>query len=171
MARLPYYENVFYFTLGLMQYERHGQPHFFKFATAETALKIIEGQSLRWSSAVEFNDPFDHQAGFSFKMDEANFARLLTESMLRVIFADAPVSVGASQLFTQMLLKLRKIRNRLPRAKIETDLYESSLQVARNISEGIKTFNAVIQAHLLHSRVLCVTEDADNVVMSSHYAD
>ena len=158
-------------TLGLMQYERHGQPHFFKFATAEAALKIIEGQSLRWSSAIEFNDPFDHQAGFSLEMDEADFARLLSESMLRVIFADAPVSVGASQLFTQLLLALRKMRDRLPRAQLEVELNESSLQVARNISEGIDSFNAAIQTHLLHSRVLCVTEDADNVVMWSHYAD
>jgi hypothetical protein len=28
-----------------------------------------------------------------------------------------------------------------------------------------------IQAHLLHSRVFCVTEKRDNVVMCSHYAD
>lgn len=149
----------------------HDQPHFFKFATQEAALKIIEGKSLKWSSPVEFNDPFDHQAGFVLDLDEEHFARLFTESMLRVIFTDTPVSVGASRLFTHLLLLMRQARERLPREEIVAQLQESALLAARNLTEGVDGFNAAIQSELLHSRVLCVSEQVDNVVMWSHYAD
>jgi hypothetical protein len=154
-----------------MSIVRHSQPHFFKFATTEAALKIIEGRSLKWSSATAFNDPFDHQAGFSLDLEESHFAKLLTDSMLRVIFSNAPISVGASARFTQMLLTLRLMRDRLQQNQIGRELYDASLEVAKNIREGINDFNAAIHAHLLHSRVLCVTEAVNNVVMWSHYAD
>jgi hypothetical protein len=154
-----------------MSIVRHNRPHFFKFATTEAALKIIEGRSLKWSSATAFNDPFDHQAGFSLELEESQFAKLLTDSMLRVIFSDAPVSVGASVRFTQMLLVLRQMQDRLQKDQISKELYDAALEVARNLREGISEFNAAIHAHLLHSRVLCVTEGANNVVMWSHYAD
>lgn len=149
----------------------HDKPCFFKFATHEVALKIIEGRSLKWSSPLEFDDPFDHQAGFVLDLDEEHFARLLTESILRVIFTDTYVSVGGSQFFTNLLLLMRSARERLPREEIASQLYESALRVARNVTEGVDGFNAAIQNQLLHSRVLCVSEEVDNVVMWSHYAD
>lgn len=149
----------------------HDQPYFFKFATYESAWKIIECKSLKWSSPIEFNDPFDHQAGFILDLDEERFARLLTESMLRVIFTDTSVGVGASPLFTHLLLLLRSTRERLSREEIAAQLNESALLVAKNITEGVDGFNAAIQTHLLRSRVLCVSEQVDNMVMWSHYAD
>lgn len=149
----------------------HNQSCFFKFASAESAQKIIAGRSLKWSSPVEFNDPFDHQAGFALNLDEEHFARLLAESMLRVIFTDASVGAGASPLFTEHLLRLRQIRARLSREELSVQLRQPALEVARNITSGVGEFNAAIQRHLLHSRVLCVSETVDNVVMWSHYAD
>lgn len=149
----------------------HDRPHFFKFATHQTALKIIESKSLKWSSPIAYNDPFDHQAGFVLDLEEKSFAHLLTDSMLRIIFTDTPVNVGASKLFTKLLLLSRYARDRLPREEMSIQLYEAALHVAKNITEGIDDFNTAIHSELLHSRVLCVSEEINNVVMWSHYAD
>ncbi len=39
------------------------------------------------------------------------------------------------------------------------------------MQENLRDLNASLQEHLCHSRVFCVTEVADNVVMWSHYAE
>lgn len=154
-----------------MNHEGHGRPYFFKFAGLEAAARIIDGQSLKWSSAVEFNDPYDHRAGFRLDIDGNAFADLLTASMMRIIFTDVAVGLGASPLFTERLICMRNMRGRLSSEALQADFQTASLQVVRNITEGIASFNEAIHAHLLNSRVLCVTEDVNNVVMWSHYAE
>lgn len=149
----------------------HDQNHFFKYASFKTAIRIIQGHSFQWSSPVKFNDPFDHQAGFVLDIDEAEFASLLTASIERIIFTDINLGEGPSPVFTNLLLMLRTMRDRLPRQDILTEIYQTSLTVAQNIKDGVDTFNSAVHSHLCHSRVFCVSEQHDNIVMWSHYAD
>lgn len=149
----------------------HDQNHFFKYASFKTAIRIIQGHSFQWSTPVKFNDPFDHQAGFVLDIDEAEFASLLTASIERVIFTDVHLGEGPSPVFTNLLLMLRTMRDRLPRQDILTEIYQTSLTVAQNIKDGVDTFNSAVHSHLCHSRVFCVSEQNDNIVMWSHYAD
>ena len=149
----------------------HDREYFYKYASAETAMRIIAARSFRWSAPTNFNDPFDHQVGFFLDLDDHEFARHLTTSIERIVFTDAPVGTGASLEFTHLLLQLRAIRDRLRRADVLAELHASSLATAANLRSGIDNFNATIQSHLLHSRVFCVAERPDNIVMWSHYAD
>ena len=41
------------------QHRRHDLPHLYKYSTAATAKEILRNGSLRWSSPLLFNDPFD----------------------------------------------------------------------------------------------------------------
>jgi hypothetical protein len=149
----------------------HDRSHFFKYASLETAMRVIESRSFRWSSPTKFNDPFDHQAGFVLDMNTDEFAHLLTSSIERIIFSDiAPATKPTTQL-AALTPRLRLIRDRLPREQILKELHESSLEVAKNLRNGIGQLNAAIQEHLCHARVFCVSEEHDNVVMWSHYAD
>jgi hypothetical protein len=117
-----------------------------------------------------FNDPFDHQAGFTLDIDDDRFACLLTASIERVVFMDAPLRPVLPLLF-QYLLRLRAIRDRVPRGDMLSQLGDASKEVAANLRAGIDGFNTKIHKHLLHSRVFCVSEKNDNVVMWSHYAE
>jgi hypothetical protein len=51
---------------------KHDLANLYKYASLETAKKIIKSKKFQWSSPLMFNDPFDHQTGFDFdyKTDE-----------------------------------------------------------------------------------------------------
>ena len=68
--------------------------HFFKYASRQSALRVIESRSFRWSSPVNFNDPFDHQVGFVMDIDPDRFVALMTNSLERIVFDDVIPSVN-----------------------------------------------------------------------------
>lgn len=149
----------------------HDRSHFFKYASFETALRAIESRSFRWSSPIKFNDPFDHQAGFVLNFSPEEFSQLLTSSIERVIFSDVEPAITPTTLFSALTLQLRQIRNKLPPSEILRDLHKLSAESSAILSDSIGQLNAAVQEHLCHSRVFCVSEKFDNVVMWSHYAD
>lgn len=134
-------------------------------------MRVIESKSFRWSSPVKFNDPFDHQAGFILAHNPDEFSRLLAASIERIIFSDVIPTVEPVSTLAALTLRLRSIRGRLPRETFLQELRESSIESAANLHESIRHLNATLQEHLCHSRVFCVSERHDNVVMWAHYAD
>ena len=149
----------------------HTRDHFFKYTSVQTALRVIVSKSFRWSSPTNFNDPFDHQTGFTLDIDVEQFAMLLASSNERLIFGDFVPQANPPSRLTTLGLRLRTIKNRLPRDQIVRKLHESSIQVGKNLEEHIDKFNTTIQNLLCHSRVFCVSERNDNVVMWSHYSE
>jgi hypothetical protein len=149
----------------------HDRSHFFKYASLDTAIRIIESKSFRWGAPTKFNDPFDHQSGFTVKIDRADFAKQLTASAERVVFSDVPLG-GPSGLFPQHLLLLRANRDSIPRKELHDALHEGSLEMASYLEKNIaEKFTPQILGFLCNARVFCVSEVHDNVVMWSHYAD
>ena len=49
----------------------HDQTHFFKYAKADAALSILRTATIRYSSPLIFNDPFDNLSGLHFDFDLA----------------------------------------------------------------------------------------------------
>lgn len=118
-----------------------------------------------------FNDPFDHQIGFIWPYDPAEFAERLTSACERVIWGGEEMRDGRDSRFQRMLQYLRTRQARLPKAELLNGLRASSLLVAEELRNRMPSLNGEIQAHLCHSRVFCVTERNDNLVMWSHYAN
>ncbi|MDP1771866.1 MAG: DUF2971 domain-containing protein [Methylobacter sp.] len=154
-----------------MSSRTHDRSHFFKYASFQTAKQVIESKSFRWSSPTKFNDPFDHQAGFVLDFNPDEFAKLLTASIERIVFSDAVPTINSDSLFSAQTLRFRSIRDRLPREEFLRDMHKASIESAAKLPRSIDQFNVAIQEQLCHSRVFCVSERHDNVVMWSHYAD
>lgn len=154
-----------------MSTRAHDRSHFYKYASFETAVHVIESKSFRWSSPIKFNDPFDHQTGFVLNFSPEAFSQLLTSSMERVIFSDVDPLITPTTQFSALTLKLRNIRHKIPRSEIVRDFHKSSTESAAILNDSIGQLNATVQDQLCHSRVFCVSEKFDNVVMWSHYAD
>lgn len=150
---------------------KHDRSFFYKYLSFDTALRVVESKRFQWSSPVNFNDPFDHQAGFSLEIEKEEFARLLTESIERVIFSDEAISVQPQSMFAALTIQMRAIRHRLNRDEIMKQLRGASLQVADNLHAHFSQLNQTVHVQLFQSRVFCVTELHDNVVMWSHYAE
>ena len=157
----------------IMQYElpKNSIKHFYKYSSAETAAKVIAARSFRWSSPLLFNDPFDHQTGFHFQYSgEALASRLLTASE-SAIFDGTNFNPAHRTGYGEALRAMRKIRHRLPRKKVMEEMRASSDEVAANFPALCKKLNRDITSFLTHSRVICLSETATNVVMWSHYAE
>lgn len=148
----------------------HDKEFFYKYMTVDTALKVISSKCLRWSSPLKFNDPFDHQIGFTFKFGGPEIAQAIYEESLRIIF-EGKTNFIAPTLFTQLALNLHAKINRIPREVIMKGLQEASQEIADNFEYHTEKLHDAIRGHLTHARILCVSEVNDNVVMWSHYAD
>ena len=59
----------------------------------------------------------------------------------------------------------------MSREDFRADMHESSVESLARMRKGIDELNETLQQNLCHSRVFCVSEVHDNVVMWSHYAE
>ncbi|WP_043203082.1 DUF2971 domain-containing protein [Paraburkholderia acidipaludis] len=145
--------------------------HFFKYTTSETAKLIVGSRKLRWSSPLLFNDPFDHQTGFAFPFTGKEFSEAFLETSLRVVYGDAPFEPPHQTKYCNMLRIARANRDRWPREKFEADMRAAAAEMAGIFPGLSEELNANLTERLTRSRVLCLTERGDNLVMWSHYAN
>ena len=147
----------------------HSREHFYKFMPAETALAVLRSSSLRYSAPSRFNDPFDHQVSFLFPFTEQEFSVALIGEISRIVYDDS-VEIPNPTLFGQATLMLRGSRDKVSRDQLLSELFLGAVESGQLFKDNEKEFNDLLTAHLANSRVLCVTEELDNVVMRAHYA-
>ena len=83
---------------------RHQRDRFYKYTSAETALKIIESGSVRYSSPRLFNDPFDVQSGLHFDFDIDTLPTKLFERMSSLVMSDTRPTLSADDPYCQAIL-------------------------------------------------------------------
>lgn len=148
----------------------HDKSHFYKYMSVETTLKVISNQSLRWSSPLNFNDPFDHQIGFAFDFGGPEIGRAICQEMERIVF-EGKSEFKEPSLLVRLSLPLQSIADRLPRDTVLENFEEAAQEIADTFPHHVERLRTAIQEQLTHSRVLCVSETNNNVVMWSHYAE
>lgn len=154
-----------------MSSRAHDKTHFFKYVSFNTALRTITTKSFRWSSPLNFNDPFDHQTGFDMKLNDEIFNSALMKSIEKIIFDEEYMTTPPTTQFGAGLLQLRNIRHRLDKVSILKDLEKTIPEVIANFKTLNSDLNKEITNLLCHSRIFCVSETNDNIVMWSHYAE
>lgn len=154
-----------------MSNRSHDHTHFFKYTSYETALRVIKSNSFRWSAPTKFNDPFDHQTGFIFTYNEDDLTLALSNEVERIIFSDDEPSFTPNSLFSALILMLREVRHKLPKNELIREIAEASRESAAKFHRSLVKLNDEVETVLCHSRIFCVTEKFDNIVMWSHYAD
>lgn len=138
--------------------------------SVEMALKVISSRTMRWSSPLKFNDPFDHQIGFSFDLNAEQFGQKLFEKMEQIVFGEEP-EFKEPTLLSTLVMRLRSIKDRIPKDEFTNNLTAATSEVAGNLDNHLNVLTGMIIEQSLHSRVLCVSECHDNIVMWSHYGD
>ena len=141
---------------------------FYKYVTPQTALKIIEGQRLRWSSPTLFNDPFDHQSAFAWDFSGDDFYAELGKWIEHVVY-DLEHYKPAVQTSLSMMVSIMRQR-RPPREKFSEFTAEMASQFQEYFEQNTVKLNAEVLSFLLDSKVLCLSSVHDNVVMWAHYA-
>ena len=148
----------------------HQRDYFYKYMSASTALSVLENSSLRWREPSQFNDPFDHQVKYIFPHTQDELATALAKEIEELVYDREPIFKEKTSV-SLMVTMLREGIERIPKEELLQALDEGARESAKGLQEYQDNINALIHNVMNNSRVLCVTEHNDNVVMWSHYAD
>ena len=152
--------------------EYPGRRPFYKYASPASALALLRHKTFRYSSPLEFNDPFDQQVGLHFDFDLAAFPDRLIDRYEflaknpQVQLNDAQDSVG--KLIA--LIREKYPTHGFPRAMFDSIIKPTLSEAVAQMHRTREMFEAQWLNSLRATRTFCVAEDKDNLLMWSHYA-
>jgi Protein of unknown function (DUF2971) len=152
------------------KYRTHERQSFFKYMSATTASLVLTKRTLRWSSPVLFNDPFDvpREITFGFTPDDVFQA---ASRCLAALIEYPPEDTA------QLQPKLRLIADTMKKGvspEIKAKLLRDIEDVAnswRPRKESLDEMRATWRLLIPELRILCLTESPDHIAMWYDYAD
>jgi hypothetical protein len=146
---------------------------FYKYVSPDTACTILQNKTVRYSSPLTFNDPFDVQAGLHFDFNLNSLQAKIIEGLEKLASQATEPEVDSNDVWGQIVLKVRELypRHGFPKEKWLHTFKPVFDQIAEIFEETRSKYQAHWQNNLLPgARVFCVTEDRDNLLMWAHYA-
>ncbi len=147
---------------------RHDRSYFYKYLKLERALQVLRDRVFRWSSPASFNDPFDSQSGFVVGDTYPEIAATAVSALVEATYSDLPVVESPISTVVQ---KLRPIRDVVGRVRLEQIARELSVSLVDDLHTAMQMVNKEAIDLVCKSRVFCVSERNDSMLMWSHYAD
>lgn len=150
-----------------------GRRAFFKYASPETTLAVLRNRSVRYSSPLAFNDPFDIQSGLHFDFDIDSLPSRVLERLHELAGAPEQPPVDESDVWGRLVMAVRDL---YPEHGFDRTRWERvALAPFTQLATIIKTTRQQYQEHwdtklLPGIRVFCVSEERDNLLMWAHYA-
>ena len=150
-----------------------GKRPFYKYLTPETTMAVLNSQSVRYSSPLAFNDPFDIQAGLHFEFELTGLHEKIIDRIHAFAAAPSAPNVDSSDVWGQIVLKAREYYpthgfNKKHWIELTAPPFAG---VNKIIAATQEQYKAHWQEKLLPSiRVFCVCEERDNLLMWAHYA-
>lgn len=149
---------------------KHERSSFFKYMPASTAIKVLKSCSLRWSSPVLFNDPFDVPRDLAIVIEPG----LIADAALQVfseLIQNPPDDT--SHLSPKLRLIVETVKGGIS-SEAKAELLREiqigdvpSLRSGTAIEELRKEWRALVPEF----RILCLTESPTHAAMWFHYAD
>jgi len=156
-----------------MPTEGPGKRSFFKYAAPDTVLAFLKNRTVRYSSPLTFNDPFDVQVGLHFDFDLNALHRKVLDRLCELATAPTEPQVETTDPWGQLVLL---VRQHYPAHGFPHDRWETmTAEVFGWLVNEIQTTQRQVQEHWRNTllpgvRVFCVSEDRDNLLMWAHYA-
>lgn len=144
---------------------------YYKYTNTDTAKAILTHQSFRFSSPINFNDPFDIQSKLYTEFDINTFSSIVMSRIKdyvkgKRLIPDSRSSEGNGISDLKKAIELTGIHE----SKIEPFLIPLIEEATKRFKKSLDYHNAVWLKGMKQSRVFCVTETNDNLLMWSHYA-
>lgn len=150
-----------------------GTRPFFKYTSPETTLAILRSKSVRYSSPLSFNDPFDVQSGLHFDFDLNTFQIKVIDRLHELASGDKEPLVDPEDIWGKVTLAARAdyLSGEFSRQHWE-DMTRPSLSRLTNVIAGTQKLYQDYWRNVLlpRFRVLCVSEEKDHLLMWAHYA-
>lgn len=155
-----------------MKHREPGKRSFFKYTTPDTAIKILDSKTVKYSSPLFFNDPFDVQSGLHLNFDLNFLPGHTLDRIFELITSDKAPSLDATEPLCKLILLARKKYGHegFDRERWRQRLLPTLITVAESIAQWQVEYQQKWTDLLPKMRVFCVTEDRDNLLMWAHYA-
>ncbi len=147
----------------------HDRPSFFKYTTPETAKKILNRGTLRWSSPDVFNDPFDMCFDLLDPDDYANIRQLTLDALWKAHYS--PEGGDARNILGHLIKAIRPIFPQLTREEFDEEFSSALDESLQKLPLSVSALNFELQRQMTNTKVLCLSERPDSILMWSHYAD
>jgi hypothetical protein len=143
----------------------------YKYVSANSAKKILQQKTLRWSTPLSFNDPFDGQYDQHIEFEMVGALSRIEDELWSIYTRQKePASLN------KLGLVFKQFREKLP-ALSRYQVFEGPEGLRPAIKESMnKTVEALPPVHasirkiISATKVLCLSEVSDNLLMWSHYA-
>jgi hypothetical protein len=146
----------------------HDRASFFKYMSADVALKVLNSRSLRWSSPANFNDPFDMGFSLHVDIDQVRVRNLTLQSLWDVHYSSQELPVGND--LGRLIRDSKGAFPKLSREKFDQWFAEAIDESLRKLLTSVDDFNDDFQNAMRGAKVLCLSERNDSILMWSHYA-
>lgn len=144
---------------------------YFKYTNIDTAKAILTYQNFRYSSPLNFNDPFDIQYKLYTEFDIDSFTSIIMDRIKDYIKGKKNIPRSLSEGGKAIL----HLKQAIELTGVSVEKIEPSLRPL--IEDATKRFKASLEYHnkawfkgMQKSRIFCVTETKDNLLMWAHYA-
>lgn len=146
----------------------HDKGSFFKYMAPDGAVKVLNNRSLRWSSPASFNDPFDLRFDLQADINHAKVRELTLKALWDAHYSLEGIPVGND--FGQLIRACRTAFPKLTREQFDREFGEAVDESLRKLRTLVDESNLTFQTAMRDTKVLCLTERPDSILMWSHYA-
>ncbi|MBN8766848.1 MAG: DUF2971 domain-containing protein [Thiobacillus sp.] len=149
---------------------KHDRESFFKYMSAATATIVLKNRSLRWSSPLLFNDPFDVPRELSFGIVPEDIVQALGRRMANLI--EHPPE-DTSQLTPKVRLIVEAVKKGISpalKAELLAGLVESAA-THNPTGQSMDAMRTMWRDLIPQFRILCLTESPTHTAMWYHYTD
>lgn len=148
---------------------KHDRKAFSKYMPTYAALAVLANNSLRWSSPLSFNDPFDVPRELSFGVTPQHMAEALGKRV-RTMIDNPPKAAQELNVSIQRLIRAAKsLPEEQKRALIERICQRGGR--SPTAERNMEALRAMWRQQVSELRILCLSEDPKHVAMWYHYAD
>jgi hypothetical protein len=140
---------------------------FYKYMAPTTAKVVLANRTLRFSSPSLLNDPFDMGFDLQLHIDPKSLKPKVLEAMWEAHYAEHPPL--PANAYGKLVALMRPHFPRLNREKFEEEFSEA-LDESIERMHSLEDFHGEIREFMAATKVLCLTEAPDNLLMWAHYA-
>jgi hypothetical protein len=145
----------------------HNRKCFYKYTTADTAKELLKGRTLRWSSPILFNDPFDVQFDLHIEYDRDKVAERVMRKILDGYAGRAPIVVGNP--LGALLAHMKRTAPGISEAELRDTLMPGIFEGMEKAEAGLPRTHEEMRAVIADLKLLCLPEVFDNILMWAHY--
>jgi hypothetical protein len=133
---------------------------FFKYVSCETAKAILSNNTLRWSSPILFNDPFDIQFDLHAEVNREAVKSKALRRLWHVIHSDEPVPNG--NILGKTIAARKNTLRKVPFQEFENKSADAIEKGLDNLSKQLPEFHETLRNTYCRAKILCFSETEDN---------